>query len=61
MRWSGDAQIEDSGHVPVIVRDQPAEVRQKARLFVAGVARDVEDCRMLLDMLGLLPDTKERT
>lgn len=30
------------------------EIRS-ARLFVAGMARDAEDCATLLDMLGLLP------
>lgn len=28
--------------------------RRNARLVVAGAARDMEDCRLLLDALGLL-------
>jgi hypothetical protein len=29
---------------------------ERARLAVAGLAHDAEDCELLLDMLGLVPD-----
>ncbi|GAA1404480.1 hypothetical protein GCM10009639_50410 [Kitasatospora putterlickiae] len=32
----------------------PPEVRARARRAVAARARDAEDCRLLLDVLGLL-------
>ncbi|MER5638922.1 hypothetical protein ABT095_18405 [Kitasatospora sp. NPDC002227] len=33
----------------------PEEVVSRARLAVATYARDAQDCRLLLDALGLLP------
>lgn len=38
--------------------DQPA-IRRRAQLFVAAHATDVDDCRVLLDMLGLTPTAVE--
>lgn len=32
----------------------PTEVQDAARHYVASCSRDAEDCRLLLDMLGLL-------
>jgi Asp-tRNA(Asn)/Glu-tRNA(Gln) amidotransferase A subunit family amidase len=37
----------------------PEQVR-RARLVAAGFARDVEDCRTLLDVLGLLPEPEQQ-
>ncbi len=31
------------------------DVRAKASLYIATRARDADDCRLLLDVLGLLP------
>lgn len=32
---------------------------RRARSAVAGRARDADDCRLLLEMLGLLPDEED--
>lgn len=34
-----------------------AETAQAARLIVASYSKDAEECRMLLDMLGIGPET----
>ncbi|APU20924.1 hypothetical protein [Actinoalloteichus sp. GBA129-24] len=44
----------------VAVHPVPDEQRSRARLAVAAAATDAADCRVLLDCLGLLPDTAER-
>lgn len=38
------------------LRDLTSRERQRAALKVASDARDVDDCRLLLDALGLLDD-----
>lgn len=37
------------------------EQEQRARMFVATHATGVEDCRELLDMLGLMPEAETET
>lgn len=54
------SQIHDGGHTVGAGAELPAEQLHSASLHVAGNARDAEDCRMLLDMLGLL-DTPIRS
>lgn len=39
--------------------DEVKRERNRAMMFVATYASDVEDCRMLLDMLGLLTEPEE--
>lgn len=36
-----------------------AETAQAARLIVASYSKDAEECRMLLDMLGIGPEAIE--
>ena len=36
-----------------------AETAQAARLIVASYSKDAEECRMLLDMLGIGPESPE--
>ena len=54
-----DAMPRGSTSVPVQRSDEPARISaeqvHKARLAVARGALDVDDCRQLLDMLGLSP------
>lgn len=49
-----------SGGVPAQRNAEPARISadqvHRARIAVAAGALDAEDCRQLLDMLGLVPD-----
>jgi hypothetical protein len=51
-RHSGDLPAQRTGEPGRISADQV----RRARLAVARNARDADDCRQLLDMLGLVPD-----
>lgn len=51
-RHSTDVPAQRSGEPGRISADQV----RRARLAVARNARDADDCRQLLDMLGLVPD-----
>jgi hypothetical protein len=51
-RHSTDVPAQRSGEPGRISGDQV----RRARLAVARNARDADDCRQLLDMLGLVPD-----
>lgn len=55
----GTAHVDDHGHTAVVPRDLTDEDRRRAQLTVARNAVDREECRALLDMLGLLPSTEE--
>ncbi|HEX3792625.1 MAG TPA: hypothetical protein VHW44_32505 [Pseudonocardiaceae bacterium] len=52
-RHSGDMPTQRMGGEPSRIS---ADQVRRARLAVARNAQDVEDCRQLLDMLGLAPD-----
>jgi len=55
---TGEYFLADFGPLPEASEEQV----NKARAFVAGQARDAEDCAMLLDMLGLPPlEAQEKT
>ncbi len=41
------------------VEELADETAQQARLVVASYSKDAEECRMLLDMLGIGPETPE--
>jgi hypothetical protein len=51
-RHSGDVPAQRNGEPGRISADQV----RRARLAVARNAHDADDCRQLLDMLGLAPD-----
>jgi hypothetical protein len=51
-RRSGDVPAQRTGEPGRISADQV----RRARLAVARNAQDADDCRQLLDMLGLAPD-----
>lgn len=51
-RHSGDLPAQRTGDPSRISADQV----RRARLAVARNAHDADDCRQLLDMLGLVPD-----
>jgi hypothetical protein len=51
-RHSNDLPTQRNGEPGRISADQV----RRARLAVARNARDADDCRQLLDMLGLVPD-----
>ena len=60
--WQHDDSLPRGGtpsNVPVQRSDEPSKVSSdqvhRARLAVARGALDVDDCRQLLDMLGLAP------
>lgn len=38
------------------IEELPDETAQQARLIVATYAKDVEECRMLIEMLGIGPE-----
>ncbi|GAA3430780.1 hypothetical protein [Kutzneria kofuensis] len=54
-----DSMPRGSGNVPAQRSDEPSKISaeqvHRARLAVARGALDVDDCRQLLDMLGLAP------
>lgn len=52
-RHSGDVPSQRMGAEPTRIS---ADQVRRARLAVARGAQDAEDCRLLLDMLGLAPD-----
>ncbi|QGK71706.1 hypothetical protein GIY23_21255 [Allosaccharopolyspora coralli] len=59
--WQQDgAATRSSGEVPAPRNGEPARITpeqvHRARIAVARGARDVDDCKMLLDMLGLSGD-----
>jgi hypothetical protein len=55
-----DAMPRHSSDVPAQRNGEPGRISadqvRRARLAVARNARDADDCRQLLDMLGLVPD-----
>ncbi|HWC80990.1 MAG TPA: hypothetical protein VG756_13615 [Pseudonocardiaceae bacterium] len=52
-RHSSDVPSQRTGAEPARIS---ADQVRRARLAVARNARDADDCRQLLDMLGLAPD-----
>lgn len=59
--WQQDGAVaRSSGEVPTPRNGEPARITpeqvHRARIAVARGARDVDDCKMLLDMLGLSDD-----
>ena len=64
--WQQDDGLSRSpGTVPAPRNGEPARITpdqvHRARIAVARGARDVDDCKMLLDMLGLVPDDDGET
>ncbi|SFS46645.1 hypothetical protein [Saccharopolyspora flava] len=55
-----DGQSRQSGAVPGQRVGEPSRISEeqvhRARIAVARSAESAEDCRLLLDMLGLVPD-----
>ena len=49
---SKEPQIDD-------IEEVADETAQQARLVVASYSKDAEECRMLIDMLGIGPETAE--
>ncbi|MFE2916798.1 hypothetical protein ACFXI0_32600 [Kitasatospora indigofera] len=59
---SHDLQMLVDGVEPVGEMLQvPESVARKAVSVVASYARDAQDCRMLLQVLGLMPDAERET
>jgi hypothetical protein len=61
MLWSDDDTVpRHSTDIPGQRNGEPARISadqvRRARLAVARGAKDADDCRQLLDMLGLIPD-----
>lgn len=49
---NAEPQIDD-------IEEVADEAAQQARLVVASYSKDAEECRMLIDMLGIGPETVE--
>lgn len=58
--WQRDEDLRRSSTVPAPRNGDPARISDdqvhRARIAVARGAEDAEDCKLLLDMLGLVPD-----
>lgn len=63
--WQQEEGLSRSSSVPGQRGGESARISSeevhRARVAVARSARDAEDCRMLLDMLGLVPDEDNGT